>query len=563
MEIPYCLLFTRILFLFQRIWGLVLDSKYGFFGYVDTNGNIAIPCKYTAAYPFHEGLALVGNGPATSRFYSFINKKGDVVIDTVYDFAGDFSQGLAVLFRSGKSGYMNDSYQVVIDLKYTSAGRFSEGLGAVQSRNKWGFIDKNGTTIIPFSFDAVEEFNEGMCVFSDFNPDGSDGLKGYINNKGEKVIKPAYFTAAPFYNGIALVTDKSGLKYFWINPAAKAVSDTFEQVEMISKYLYLVRKNNKTSYFSNITRKLLSDFAILPGFQYGLAKIVKNGKVGMINMNCDLIIPLIYDDIGEYRSGILTARKGNFWGYIDNYNHNKTDFSFNKAKQIEKGFYLVEKNGKKAFLDKKFNKITAWYDEIEFDDFIGFIRTKDNHKCGISDSNGRVIAECIFDQVLKKIKLGNDLFLVQNKGKYAYLNLEGKIITDWYDKLDYAVARQIGRYFLLKNDGSILSGGYDEIQKLPKDSFYIYNLNGCFGFIQQQSGEVFEAVYDEVKPFAEGFSAVKKYGLWGYINDQGSVIIDFQYSAANGFYNHIARVTDKTGKSFYIDNKGRCVQGCN
>lgn len=86
--------------------GQVLKPKQdasGKWGFVDQQGNTAIPCKYDWVKCFREGLAAVElNGKQ-----GFIDKQGNTVIPLKYDIAFSFSKGLAVVDLNGKWGYIN------------------------------------------------------------------------------------------------------------------------------------------------------------------------------------------------------------------------------------------------------------------------------------------------------------------------------------------------------------------------------------------------------------------------------------------------------------------------
>lgn len=61
-----------------------------------------------------------------------------------------------------------------------------------------------------------------------------------------------------------------------------------------------------------------------------------------------------------------------------------------------------------------------------------------------------------------------------------------------------------------------------------------------------------------VRSFSEGLAAAQKNNLWGYINREGDVVIDFQYDEVEPFNNGLAQVMCK-GQKQYIDAQGNCV----
>tara|TARA_R110002049_G_scaffold1978_16_gene14542 strand:+ start:6260 stop:6871 length:612 start_codon:yes stop_codon:yes gene_type:complete len=86
---------------------------------------------------------------------------------------------------------------------------FHEGLAAVKQGDRWGFINEAGTMVIDFRTDVYiphnghPKFSDGYCLI--FEKKEGITFFGYINTKGEVVIKPEYLAATSFENGLAQV----------------------------------------------------------------------------------------------------------------------------------------------------------------------------------------------------------------------------------------------------------------------------------------------------------------------------------------------------------------------
>lgn len=153
---------------------LLSVSKGGKFGYINAQGKEVIDYqeKFTAAYDFKEGLAIVYS---SGKFAGFVNQQGTTVIPkgNYYDAKG-FSEGRAA-YRTltvstssdtviSKYGYMDVTGKSVIKPQYKSAGDFSEGLAAVQIGSKYGYINASGVLIIKAQYDSAEDFSEGFAL---------------------------------------------------------------------------------------------------------------------------------------------------------------------------------------------------------------------------------------------------------------------------------------------------------------------------------------------------------------------------------------------------------------
>lgn len=99
-------------------------------------------------------------------------------------------------------------------------GPFQDGLAAVRKGNQWGFINADGELVIDFRNDlywspnaaaadlgikAIEkpEFNDGRCLIVKEIEDGIP-VYGFIDKKGETIIKPEFLNLRPFENGYTI-----------------------------------------------------------------------------------------------------------------------------------------------------------------------------------------------------------------------------------------------------------------------------------------------------------------------------------------------------------------------
>lgn len=87
---------------------------------------------------------------------------------------------------------------------------FENGLFRFVENNKIGFANSKGRKIIPAQFDFASPFSEGLAAFSvggkmekwdEEHSTWNGGLWGFINKKGQVVIKPKYTNAYNFENG--------------------------------------------------------------------------------------------------------------------------------------------------------------------------------------------------------------------------------------------------------------------------------------------------------------------------------------------------------------------------
>ena len=87
-----------------------MDNNKRKFGYIDNTGNIVVPCMYTHAAVFSEGMAYVRRGDK----FGYIDKTGKEVVKCIYDYACHFSEGLAAVGKNGRLGFIDKTGNVII-----------------------------------------------------------------------------------------------------------------------------------------------------------------------------------------------------------------------------------------------------------------------------------------------------------------------------------------------------------------------------------------------------------------------------------------------------------------
>ncbi|MCF8255977.1 MAG: WG repeat-containing protein [Flavobacteriales bacterium] len=167
-------------------------------GFMNSNGNIAIDFQFREVLSFRDGIAFVATKPENgfelvSKEWGCIDKKGNFVIAPQFerDFLEEhhFNNGVSVARQGGKYGYINTQGNYVVNPQYNNAKPFMKNhLAAVQnSDEKWGFINEEGLYHIDSKFDDV-----ATGFFGDIAFVKSGDKWGIINEKGEYVVVPQF-----------------------------------------------------------------------------------------------------------------------------------------------------------------------------------------------------------------------------------------------------------------------------------------------------------------------------------------------------------------------------------
>lgn len=226
--------------------------------------------------------------------------------------------------------------------KYDKLGTFHEGLALAQRNSLWGYIDAEGNEVVPCIYCGTEygnrgfDFSEGMAVVIN-----KDGKYGFINRKGEIVVKPQFQEAASFSEGVAAVFSDGNLnfvgkdgkiverlsnKYVWDFNATRSLprfKNGVCEVHVPAKepsegysvdIVYIDKKGNEVQKPDVVNEP------------EGYVIYAEDGKVGYKDKVGNIVVPAKYSSLGKFSCGVALAtleygergRGAEEW-YSDNY----------------------------------------------------------------------------------------------------------------------------------------------------------------------------------------------------------------------------------------------------
>lgn len=227
---------------------------------------------------------------------------------------------------------------------------------------------------------------------------------------------------------------------------------------------------------------------------------------------------------------------------------------------------------------------TTYYQDVTMA-CAGAIQVKQNDRWGLAKANGSLQIPCEYDQistyfgdrvitskdgVISAVNADNNrvaLFheTAEEFGNYADNRFGYQKEGVWhlatgtfemgsigFDELGmysngYAPAKSDGKWGMVDTTGTewLIPAEYEGVaQDLVGRA---YAQNAVFMFREGQAlllvdGEETGNVYEDARPFSDGWAAVKRDGKWGFIDTQGNVMIDFQFEDALSFGQHLAAV---------------------
>lgn len=301
--------------------------------------------------------------------YGYINKKGEFVIQPQFKNATPFVGDIALVQdESEMFGYINMKGEYVIKPEYDEATIFHEGIAWVVKPEGYPIaINARGEELFSAKFaENVGIFCEGFAVYQDVETQ----LYGYLNTKGEVVIKPIYVSAKNFFEGMAVAATQ-GSKFGYINTKGEWVINPQFKIGFDFSNGKTCVSNEKDSW-GVIDKK--GTFVINPQFDILVPDrkdyiIQQEGskKMGTCDEKGKIIINPQFDNMGAFgKNNLAPVKVGERWGYVD-----------------KEGKIVINPQFKIA---------------LSFEGDIAFV-SDDNHKIGIIDKEGKYVVNPQFDEI--------------------------------------------------------------------------------------------------------------------------------------------------------------------
>ncbi|HEV7403137.1 MAG TPA: WG repeat-containing protein [Chthoniobacteraceae bacterium] len=176
--------------------GLAAVSLHGDHYFIHSTGQVAFESPLPLPSDFSEGLAA---GGAIFGQKGFLDRDGNVAIPPQWEDASDFSEGVSIVTTAKQSGLIDRRGRAVTPLQWIDASRFAEGLVAVKDRKGWGYINREGRLAIPTQWTSAGLFSEGLAAVA------YGGKTGYIDKLGKTVIARRWEEGSGFSEGLARV----------------------------------------------------------------------------------------------------------------------------------------------------------------------------------------------------------------------------------------------------------------------------------------------------------------------------------------------------------------------
>jgi len=357
----------------------------------------------------------------------------------------------------GKWGYISREGKVVIQPRFLTANPYSERLAVVSiagssdedrafGRTYQGFIDSNGDFAIPpeppegvtsiegFERYSYDDFQDGLARI---HINDATGVSGFINREGKIVIKPQYFTATNFSEGLSFVSLQ--MPTFMQYPAEQK-----QRARQTSGFI------NKQGQFVIENRSLRYSFGFVGGRAHVSVNTDKGLDHGLIDRTGNFVIqPGVYTALDNLAAGAIWAAKGVKAGLLDSDGHVIVPLGkFDHILPPSDGSVFVAESGDKAVLiDSAGKQIAAVTERGEIGRFQGgFATIKRDGLVGYIDTKGDTAIPRQFD---KANGFRGGLALVTKGKTKGYINRQAVFVweTDtWDEPIRNAVSKPLSTF---------------------------------------------------------------------------------------------------------------------
>ncbi len=470
---------------FNRAWGfnkgLARVQSGNLYGFLDSNFQEVIPCKYKWVGDFSEinGLAAFED---SSSLLGFINAFGDTIVPPLYDNfyftwkskEWDFNEFIYAK-KEGKYGFINKQGKEIIPCIYDQTTqtpeKFRRGLVQMKKEGKYGLLDESGNVKIDFEYEYPFFWYDSKRLSSKFVTSLKDSFFDFIDIQKFKVFRTDYTNASDFVEGFSIV-EKNGKDGF---------VDTLLQLRIPCIYYFAKEFNNGLAPVCNLDHKwgvidtdgdTIIDFKFdnIDVFQNGITKVELNKKLGCLNEKGEVVVPIEYDEIlcssNKFKLEHIKVCKNDSCSLLDLKGVKVSTASYSKLYFIEEfylytdvlineteNYFIGNRDGFSYAINRKGKEINSIGSKQLIFFYNGLALIK-NDKCGFVNKEGKLSIPFDYDYYWYYHFISGNSILKKDE-KFGMIDEEGEIVIPFmYDYLEhfsegYALAKINDAYYFI------------------------------------------------------------------------------------------------------------------
>lgn len=212
----------------------------------------------------------------------------------------------------------------------------------------------------------------------------ANGKIGYMNENNEIIVQPQYSSGTYF-----------GKDTYFGNEKYAAVSIENDSIEWFAVI------DLKGNYFISFEEGY--EFIGLKNTYESWILVFKDGKYGYINKKKEVLIPLEYDNLGDFYGGLAVAEKDSQYGFIDSTNCIIIDFQYDWASGFGNiqpdglRYAMVEKAEKTGCINNKGILVVSFLYDFAYPFHRGIAVVKKDEKYGCVNTKGEILIPFDFE----------------------------------------------------------------------------------------------------------------------------------------------------------------------
>jgi hypothetical protein len=372
-------------------------------GLIDEAGKVIVSPRFRKIDDFFENRAIFRDNTGK---YGYLNPEGNIAIPAQFAQVQRFNEGLAAVELNKKWGYVDLHGRFVISPQFTWADPFYENRAFVSTTaSRYGVIDQNGVWLTPEKVKMKSAFVDGAALVL-YEGEKTDKF-GLLDHTGVFTEFPNIDSSSSSYSF------KNGL---W--PAYRVAMSQAKHQDTTETYINALFGRGKYGFIDKQGNFVISPhFHEVADFQFCAASVRVNEEWGLIDLNGEFILKPKFKYEPEYLGRglvkILVDRKSvdkTVSMFIDGVKHEgRRSISTSK-------YRLMDFNGR---------WLTPAYEHIGgvSEDMIVF---RTNEKYGFMDITGKVIIDAKFDEAYDfrdnraEIRINGETRYIDHVGKYIW-----------------------------------------------------------------------------------------------------------------------------------------------
>ncbi len=584
-------------------------------GAVDPEGAVLIPPEYDDFRKLSDDyIKLI----TRKRLHLYSLACNTIITTGDFDNFYSFSSKYVIAKKDRQLGLIDRCGDIVIAPRYFEIQAYEENLFRVNLQGKWGVVRSGEEVVTPFEYDYIAPLRTRVSIVK------RKGLFGLINYRGEEVAPPQYHrielegnrARAYLINGGngagetlcllefdergALTSKKNFQKHFKLQlgpkPSGSPNSLGSQNDYLLDKYEWFYAP---TEDRWGLRRLNDGEVQISPKFDYvSVAPDLGFTVVGIdhsgqyeferTTFRFDMAYGLVNNDLGalvteiefwdvrlsDFGEGLPVARvvfSNGRHGLIDRIGRIvRRDFAY--IGRFRDGVARVSVSGrlsgsmKEQFglgrLREYLAQLTAPAFMSDYTQYDQLFRQRAHLVCqdcewGYLDTSATIVVPPAYSFAEDFV---NGVGIVACNDKWGMVDREANVVIPCrYDGVHFLehtgnqivrVYVQQPKYGLIDTLGQLtVNAVYDEIGSFSEGRLAVRR-NGMWGYVNRDGLEVIPCRFREVANFSEGLAAVRIGNSWGFIDKQGNVEIAFKYRRTGNFRDGLAWVLAQDGAGY-------------